>query len=89
MGGHDDSDAGGHLLFQHILDLPGGTGIEAGQRLVEDDQARVVHQRTGERHLLQHALAEAAATLVGMRPEAEPVDQFVGLALGLARIDAP
>ena len=50
--------------LQHVLDLARGAGVEAGQRLVEDDQPRIVDQRAGERHLLAHALREALAALV-------------------------
>ena len=81
MRGHDDGAAGRDALAQHVLDLPRRAGVEAGQRLVEDDQPRLVHQRAGERHLLPHALGEALAALVGVRREAEPADQFVRRAL--------
>ena len=64
------------LLEQHLLDLAGRAGVEAGERFVENDEVRVVHQGAGERHLLQHALGEAAAALMGMRAEAEPLDQL-------------
>ena len=76
-------------LAQHVLDLARGAGVEAGQRLVEDDQPRVVDQRAGERHLLPHALGEALAALVRVRRKPEPVDQLVGARLGERRLDAP
>ncbi len=76
-------------LAQHVLDLARGAGVEAGQRLVEDDQARVVHQRAGERHLLAHALGEALAALVRVRREAEPVDQLARARLGDRRRRCP
>ena len=65
--GHDHGAAGGDALAQHVLDLPRRAGVEAGERLVENDELRVVHQRAGERHLLPHALGEAFAALVGVR----------------------
>ena len=65
--GHDDGAASAYALAQHVLDLARGAGIEPGQRLVENDDARVVHQRAGERHLLAHALGKALAALIGMR----------------------
>ena len=55
------------VLAQHGLDLARGAGIEPGERLVEDDEPRLVHQRAGERHLLAHALGEAFAALMRMR----------------------
>ena len=87
--GHDHGAAGRDPLAQHVLDLPRRAGVEAGQRLVEDDQPRVVDQRAGERHLLPHALGEALAALVRVRREPEPADQVVGALLGHRRLDAP
>ena len=89
VGGHDDGAAGADARLEHVLDLPRGAGVEAGQRLVEDDQARVVDQRAGQRHLLAHAAREALAALVGVRSEAQPVDQLGGGRGGLGPIDAP
>src|SRR5204863_8538861 len=37
VGGQDDRAACGNAFAQNALDLPRGPGIEAGQRLVEDD----------------------------------------------------
>ncbi len=37
MRGHDDGAAGGDALAQDVLDQAGGTGVKAGERLVEDD----------------------------------------------------
>ena len=81
VGGHDDGDAVLDLVEQHILDLPGGTGIETGEGFVEDDQPRFVHQGAGQRDLLQHAFGEATAALVGVRGKAKPVEQGMGVAL--------
>ena len=78
-----------HALAQHGFDLPRGGGVEAGERLVEDDHARVVHQRAGERHLLAHPLGEALAALVGVAAEFEPVEQLMGARLGGVGVDAP
>ena len=89
VGGHDDGDTLAHLVEQHLLDLPGRAGVEAGQRLVEDDQFRIVDEGAGERDLLQHALGEAAAALMRVRGEAEPFDQLGGAGLRLPRVDLP
>ncbi len=72
MRGHDDRAAGADALAQHAFDLAGGAGIEPGQRLVENDQLRLVNERAGQRHLLPHALGKTFAALVGMRRELEP-----------------
>ena len=47
-----------------ILDLARGQRVEPGERLVQDDQARIMHQRAGQRHLLPHALGKSLAALV-------------------------
>ena len=65
-----------YAFAQHVLDLARGAGVEPGQRLVENDHARVVHQRAGERHLLAHALGKPLAALIGMGGEIEPIEQL-------------
>ena len=70
----------GDALAQHALHLPRRAGIEAGQRLVQDDHARPVHQRAGERHLLPHALGESFAALVRVGGKPEPVHQLAARA---------
>ena len=57
--------------------------MRMGQRLVEDDESRIVNERASERHLLPHALGETLATLVRVGAEREPADQLLG-----ARLDA-
>ena len=89
MRGHDHGAAVRDALAQHRFDLTRGRGIEAGERLVEDDHARVVHQRAGERHLLAHALGESLATFVDVAAEIEPVQQLERARLGDVGIDAP
>jgi len=89
MRGHDDGAAGANPRLQHVLDLAGGAGVKTGQRLVEDDEAGVVDERTGQRHLLAHAAREALATLVLVRPETKPVGKLAGGLAGGHRIDAP
>ena len=74
---------------QDVLHLPGRARVEPGQRLVEDDEAGVVHERARQRDLLLHAAREAFAALVRMRPEAEPVDQLLGSGLRPVRRRCP
>ena len=76
MRRHDDGGAGGNALAQRILDLTGGPGVEAGERLVEDDQPRIVHERAREGHFLLHAAGKSFAPLVRVRLKAEPADQL-------------
>ena len=89
MRGHDDGAAGGDALAQHVLNQAGGAGVEAGERLVEDDQLGIVHQRAGERHLLPHAAGKSLAALMCVRLEAEPADQFARARFRRLRVDAP
>ena len=89
MRGHDDGAAGGDALAQHVLDLARRAGIEPGQRLVEDDELGIVHQRAGERHLLPHALGKSLAALMRVRLKSEPVDQFARTRFRSCGVDAP
>ena len=76
MRGHDDGAAGGDALAQDVLDQAGGAGIEPGERLIEDDELGIVHQRAGERHFLPHASGKSLAALMRVRFESEPADHF-------------
>ncbi len=87
--GHDDGAAGARALAQHGLDLARRAGVETGQRLVQNDHARLVHQRAGERHLLPHAFGKSFAAFVGMRRELEPIQKLRGARSGNRRLDAP
>ena len=62
--GHDHGAAGADTLGEHVFHQPGAPGVEARQRLVEDDEFRIVHQRTGQRHFLAHAARESFAAFV-------------------------
>src|SRR5208282_1560442 len=72
MRGHDDGAAGAGALAQHAFDLPRRAGVEAGERLVENDDAWLVYQGAGERHFLAHTLGETLAAFVGVRRKPEP-----------------
>ena len=68
MRGHDDRRARPHALGQNVLHLPGGGGVEAGQRLVEHQEPRLMDERAGERQLLPHAARKSLAAIAPMRP---------------------
>ncbi len=89
MRGHDDGAAGLNALAQQALHMAGGDGVEARQRLVENDEAGIVHQRAGKRHLLAHALGETFAAFVPVRLEPERAQEFLGDRLRNGRRDAP
>ena len=76
-------------FLQQSLDVTRRQRVEAGERLVEDDQPGVVHQRARQRHLLAHALGKSLAALVQMRLEPERHQQFLRGGFGRRRIDAP
>ena len=63
--------------------------VEAGQRLVEDDQTGIVHQCARQRHLLAHAFGKSFAALVQMRLEPERHQKIMRRGLGRIGIDAP
>ena len=69
MRGHDDGRARPHAICQNILDLAGGGGVEAGQRLVEHQQARLMNERARQRHLLLHAARKSLAAIAPVRPK--------------------
>ena len=71
------------------LDVTRGYRIEPGQRFVEDDQAGIVDQRAGQRHLLAHALGKSLAALVEMRRKAERDQKLMRASLRDFRLDAP
>src|SRR5271166_4464432 len=48
MRGHDDGAAGAGALAQYAFDLPRRAGVEAGERLIENNHPRLVHQRAGK-----------------------------------------
>ena len=89
MRGHDHGAAGAHPVAEQALDVTRRHGVEAGERFVEDDQARVVHQGPGQRHLLAHALGKSLAALVQMRLEAERDQEIARGRFGDRGVDAP
>jgi len=89
MRGHDHGDALAHLVEQHVLDLPRRSGIESGQRLIQNDEPGIVDQRACQGHLLEHALGKAAAEIVGVRAQSQPVDQLVRAPFGQRAFDLP
>ena len=56
---------------ERVPELAARDGIDAGRRLVQQQDARLGHQRAGQRQLLLHAAAEPAGQPVGeaLHPE--------------------
>ena len=89
MGRHDHGAPGPHTLPQHFLDDARRTGVEAGERLVQDDESRVMHQRARQRHFLPHAPGQALAAFPGVGHQAQPVEQAARPRRGDRGIDRP
>jgi hypothetical protein len=67
-------------VLEEVLEEDDVDGVEAGERLVEDEDLGVVHDGAQELHLLLHALrelfrllAEPGAEVHGVDPGAEPL----------------
>ena len=89
MRRQDDRGAFAHARGQHVLHLPRRARVEAGQRLVEHQETRLVHQRAGERDLLLHPTRKTLAALAPVLPEAERLEQRLRAFRRAARLDAP
>lgn len=55
MRGEDDGGPGGGVALKDTADGLGGHGVDALERLVEEEDFRVVQQGGGEADLLPHA----------------------------------
>ena len=64
-------------------------GVEAGERLVEHQQLRLVDQGAGEDGFLLHAAREGLAAIIAVVPQAEKFEQAFGIGAGGGGIDAP
>ena len=94
----DEAGPAGHQPFQRLLDEPFGRRVDAGSRLVQDEQRRVLQQRPRDAHplLLAHAELHASFTDPRIIPIPQAFDELiaVGGARGgeqflLARIKPP
>ena len=89
VSGQDHRRAAGDPFGDEVFDLPRGSGVETGQRLVEHEELGVVNQRAGERRLLLHAAGKALATLAAVGPKAELGEQELAFFARNRRFDAP
>ncbi len=64
--------AGLALFLQDLLDQAGADRVQAGERLVDDDQIRLVQEGGDDLRLLLHALAQLLNLLVAMLGQLEP-----------------
>ena len=70
-------------------ELPPRERVDAGGRLVEDEQVRVVHQRAAQADLLLHAARELAGGTVGERTEPGGVEQLLDARPARSSADSP
>ena len=77
--GHHDRDALAQELRQQLPELAARHRIDAGRRLVEQDERRLVDERAGERQLLLHAARQLAGQPRAERRELRHLEQPVAL----------
>lgn len=82
MGGEHDCAAAIALFEDETAKLQTGGHIQAGNRLVEDEQHRLGQQRDGETETLAHATGERADLLIGVFAEADGIDERAGASSG-------
>jgi len=81
MGDVEHGFALGGELQKKVLEEPRGDDIEAGERLVEDEQARVMEQRGGDENALLHALGVSRDGGVAPGTKREQSEQAIGFGL--------
>ena len=82
---HQDRDALAQKLRQQLPELAARHRIDAGRRLVEQDDLRLVHQRAGQRQLLLHAAGQLVGQPIAKRRQLRQLEQPRAPAL-IARI---
>ena len=83
VGGEDDGDAGTRALGEHLGHDVGADRVQAGERLVEDQDRRVVDERGGELDALLIAQRQLLDVLRRALGDAEAVDPAGGGRVGI------
>src|SRR6266851_3488803 len=73
----EDGFAAGAEGLNQIFNDEGGSDIESGERLVENQQIRIVHQSGDEKNALAHAFGIGAERDVAMGPEGEELEEGI------------
>ena len=81
MAAHDDRLAQRAQIADEVLHPARAQRIEAGGRLVEDDQIGIVDERLGQADALTHALGILAEGAFAIGLETDFLDQLLGLVL--------
>ena len=76
-------------VAQQFAHPPDALGVQAVDRLVEQQDVGVAEQRGGDAEPLAHAEGEAAHPVVGDRLQADQVDHLVHPRRAAARCSAP
>ncbi len=78
LGGEQDGRAVGHEVLDHGPQLVAAPGVEAGGRLVEEQDRRAVHQRGGEVEAPPHPTGVRLDGPVGGVDEVEALEELAG-----------
>ena len=81
MGCEEDRDAALAQAIDQLMDVPGSRRVQAGGRLIEEQDLRVTEQRAGQGNPLAKALGQGAARVIGA--PGQP-DRLEGLPLQIA-----
>src|SRR5262249_33808953 len=87
MAAHDDGLAVVAQLDDQVLHPARALRVEAGSRLVEDDQLRIVDQRLGQADALPHALRVFLEYALLVVLQADRLDQLLGPLAAHLRIE--
>src|SRR6266478_3985241 len=73
----EDGFAAGAQGLNEIFDDESGSDVEAGKRLVQDEQIGIVHESGDEKDALAHALGIRSERNVAMRPQGEELEEGI------------
>ena len=88
VGGEDDGHAGAGAVGEHRAHHVHGDGVEAGERLVKDEDVGVVDEAGGELDALLVAQGEVVELVVHTLAQAEFLEQLGAALLGGFAVDA-
>ena len=77
VGGEHDRQPVGVQVVEQVQDLVAGAHVDAGRRLVQQQQVGLAEQRAGDEHALLLAAGQLADVAVGQVADAEPVEHLV------------
>ena len=80
--GEDDGDAGGAQRAHHLPHVLAQLDVDAGGRLVEEQDARLVRQRLGDQHAALHAAGQRHDLAVLLVPQRELLQHLLDDAPG-------